>query len=340
MYSPTRRSGNLASRKIWLLKLVLPSRNGRLLTGALLFAVLFPFFYLGVLEEADESAPALFFSLIIAYIIPIFSFITAKSREGLLELRPLLQLDDHAFEQALTQLDSCSRGRMAVMLAAGGFSGFIHMALVRGSAYTVVTEIFTNTENTISTLGALLVWMIMTVVISMLIQQAILFARLGAQHVNISLLNTRKLVPFARVSIYSSLAIIGAVALFPLIGIESGMNLMEILPGAIATLGPLIAMFIIPIWPIHRRLVVMKEQELENINDRIEACPDTMVGSDSDVRVLEKLTPLLTYRREIAQISTWPFDVGNVARLTLYMVIPPLTWVAAALIENLIDSIL
>jgi hypothetical protein len=79
---------------------------------------------------------------------------------------------------------------------------------------------------------------------------------------------------------------------------------------------------------------------LDNINDRIEACPDTMVGSDSDVRVLEKLTPLLTYRREIAQISTWPFDVGNVARLTLYMVIPPLTWVAAALIENLIDSIL
>jgi hypothetical protein len=66
MYSPTRRSGNLASRKIWLLKLVLPSRNGRLLTGALLFAVLFPFFYLGVLEETDESAPALFFSLSLA----------------------------------------------------------------------------------------------------------------------------------------------------------------------------------------------------------------------------------------------------------------------------------
>jgi len=29
-----------------------------------------------------------------------------------------------------------------------------------------------------------------------------------------------------------------------------------------------------------------------------------------------------------------------VAKLALYLVIPPLTWVAAALIENLVDSVL
>jgi hypothetical protein len=340
MYRPICWSNNLATRKIWLLKLVLPFRYGMLLTGVLLFVVLLPFFYLGVVEGSETSTPALFFSLIIAYIIPIFGFITAKSREGLLELRPLLQLDDHAFEQALTQLDSCSGGRMALMLFVGGLSGLIHMTLVRGSVSLMVAELFINMERFISMLGAMLVWIIMTIVVLTLFQQARLFARLGAQHLNISLLNTRKLVPFARVSIYSSLAILGAVALFPLIGIESGMNLMEILPGAIVTLGPLIAIFIIPIWPIHSRLVAMKEKEMSNINDKIEACSDAMVGSDSDVQILEQLTPLLTYRREITQVSTWPFDVGNVARLAIYMVIPPLTWVAAALIENLIDSIL
>jgi hypothetical protein len=330
----------LATRKIWLLKLILPFRYGRLLTGVLLFAILFPFFYLGVVEENENSTPALFFSIIIAYIIPIFSFITAKSREVLLELRPLLKLDDQSFEQTRTRLDSSSGGRMALMLVAGTLFGFIHMSFVRGSPSELIAEIFTSVERFTSTLGAMLVWMIMTTVIFSLIRQAQLFALLGARYVNVSLLNSRKLLPFARVSIFSSLAIIGAVALFPLIGIESGMNLMEILPGAIAALGPLIAIFIIPIWPVHRRLIAMKEQELENINDRIDACMNTMVGADSDAAMLEKLAPLLIYRREIAEVSTWPFDIGNVTRLLIYMVIPPLTWVAAALIENLVDAVL
>jgi hypothetical protein len=322
-----------------LLKLVLPYRYGRWLTGLLLLGVLYPFFCLGVVDESEDSTPALFFSIIIAYIIPIFSFITARSREALLELRPLL-LEDQAFEEAMTRLDSTSGSRMVFALVAGGLLGLIHMSFVRGSTSALFAELFINTERFVSTLGALMVWMVMTTVVFALIQQALLFARLGSRHVNVSLLGTRKLLPFARVSIYSSLAIIGAVALFPLIGIESGMNQMEILPGAIATIGPLVAIFFIPIWPIHRRLVVMKEKKMGDLNDKVEACLDAMAGVDSEARMLEQLAPLLTYRREIAKVSTWPFDIGNVTRLLMYLVIPPLTWVAAALIENLVDSLL
>lgn len=330
----------MTSHKIWLLKLVLPVRYGRVYTGVIIFLLLLPLFNVGAVAESAYSVPALFFSLIIAYIIPIFSFITAKSREGLLELRPLLHLDEQAFQQAQAQLDSSSVLRTALTLATGAFFGLIHMSLVRGSVFTVIEDIFSSVERVMSTAGAMLVWMIMTVVISSLIQQARLFARLGNKHVTISLLNTRKLLPFARVSIYSTLAIIGAVALFPLIGFESGMKQVEILPGAIATVGPMVAIFIFPIWPIHRRLRTMKEQEMTLINDRIEACAEEGDGADSQAQLLQKLTPLLAYRREIAQVSTWPFDFGNIARLVLYMVIPPLTWVAAALMENLVDSLL
>lgn len=330
----------MARHKIWLLKLVLPTRFGRLLTGVLLLALLLPFFYLGVVADSQYSVPALFFSLIIAYIIPIFSYITAKSAEALVELRPILQLDEQAFEQAQARLDSSSVPGMLLTIAAGGLFGLTHMSFVRGSGFVVIEDIFSNLERSMSTLGALVVWIMMTTVIVALIQQARLFARLGAQNVKISLLNTRKLLPFARISIYSSLAIIGAVALFPLIGFESGMNQLEILPGAIATVGPLVAIFIVPIWPIHRRLRSMKEQELLRLNSRIEACAEEGGGSGTDIQTMERLTPLLQYRREIAHVSTWPFDFGNIARLVLYLVIPPMTWVAAALIENVVDSLL
>jgi hypothetical protein len=330
----------LTAHKIWILKLILPWPYGNLLTGIFLLAVLLPFFYLGVIEDPEHSTPALFFSLIIAYIIPVFSYITAKSQEALLELRPYLGLDDDEFQHAQARLDSADRGRIALQLGAGALGGLVHMSFIRGSASAMFTATLASVEGFLSTLGALLVWMTMTTVIYMLIQQARLFARLGADQVSVSLLNTRKLIPFARVSISSSLAIIGALALFPLISTQSGLDLVESLPGAIATFVPLIAIFIIPVWPLHRRLAALKEQQLATLNEQIEACLDVTGDISQDTKALEQLAPLLTYRREIVDASTWPIDLGNATRFSLYLVIVPLTWVAAALMENLVDSVI
>jgi len=330
----------LAARKIWLLKLILPFPYGNLLTGIVLLAVLLPFFHLGVIEDPEHSTPALFFSFIIAYIIPVFSYITVKSQEALLELQPSLGLDDDEFQRAQARLDSADTSRIALQLGAGALCGLIHMSFIRGSASAMFTAALANAEGFLSTLGALLVWMTMTTVIYMLIQQARLFARLGADQVSVSLLDTRKLLPFARVSISSSLAIIGALALFPLMGTQSGLDLVESLPGAIATFVPLIAIFIIPVWPLHRRLAALKEQQLATLNEQIEACLDVTGDINQNTKALEQLAPLLTYRREIADVSTWPIDLGNATRFSLYLVIVPLTWVAAALIENLVDSVI
>jgi hypothetical protein len=336
----THRGVHLATQKIWLLKLILQVPYGNILTGILLLALLLPFFYLGAVEDAESGAPALFFSFIIAYIIPIFSYITATSQEALLVLRPQLDLDDEAFAQTQARLVSANPALIALQLGAGAMCGLVHMSFIRGSVSAMATTTLASLDGFISTLGALLVWIIMTTVIYMLIHQAVLFARLGADKVRVSLLNTRQLLPFARVSISSSLAIIGALALFPLMGIESGFVLVESLPGAIATFVPLVALFIIPVWPVHRRIVAMKHQQLETVNERIDACLQARDAGELDPTILGQLAPLLTYRREITEVSTWPFDVGNVTRLLLYLIIPPLTWVAAALIENLLDSVL
>ena len=327
----------------WLLGLVFPRPYGRLLAGFLLLCILMPFFYLGHSDDIESTTPVLFYSLIIAYIIPIFSYITAKSEEALLELRPLLSLDEPDFEKVYAKLSSSDLRLVAIQVGAGALLGLIHMGFIRGSALATLEGALADRSGLISTIGAVLVWVVMTTVTSMLVRQAVLFARLGANHVQVTLLNTRKLLPFARVSISASLAMIGALALFPLIGVESGMNLVEILPGAIATLVPLLALFIVPVWPIHRRLAKLKDQQLASVNERIEsrlAAADTPYASCPEPKVLEELTPLLGYRREVAQVSTWPFDGSNVTRLLFYMIIPPLTWAGAALIENLVDWLL
>ena len=96
-------------------------------------------------------------------------------------------------------------------------------------------------------------------------------------------------------------------------------------------------MFLLPVWPVHRRIVTAKRSELDRVSveivDQTQATPD-------DQRCYVLLNPLLTYRREITAVPEWPFDTSVIGRLAVYLIIPPLTWIGAAMIENLIDSAL
>ncbi|MCB1703773.1 MAG: hypothetical protein KDI17_02870 [Halioglobus sp.] len=326
--------------KVWLLRLVLPVQYGRVWTGLLLATLLLTLFYAGAAESSEHRPPALFFGLIIAYIIPIFSYITAKAQEAMRALRPILALDDTGFEYMYARLDSASLRLTLVCLGGGALAECMHLAFISRSWSAAVAKAVASVSDLLTVVGTLMVWVVMTTVIAMLIQQAVIFGRLGGTYARVSLLDTRKLLPFARVSIISSLAIIGALALFPLINLEGGLDLAESVPGAVAILGPLIVMFIIPVWPLHQRLVALKNQEMLRLLDRIEAVTGNDGSVDLDAGELDALLPLLTYRREVAQLSTWPFNLGNITTLAFYLVIPPLTWVGAALIENLVNLLL
>ncbi len=326
--------------KVWLLKLVFPFAYGRLVASLFLLLVLVPFFYLGVREGHAGNTPALFFSMIIAYIIPVTSYITARLREALLELRPILDLDEAGFSEALTRMDSFRLHMTFIYIVCGVLAGLAQMSFIEGSARSMIEEMLSNQTAFISTLGAVLVWVVMTTAISLLIQQAVVFARLGRDSVRISLLHIGRLVPFARVAIFGSLALIGALALFPLMSVNSEMTLQQLLPGAVATFIALPMLLSIPIWPLHRRIASLKEDELASLDRRIDACLGGGDGTGLEADQLRELTPLLGYRREVARVSTWPFDAGSMTRLLLYLIIPPLTWVGAALIENLVDSVI
>lgn len=325
--------------RIWILKLVPDFPFGGLFCAATLFLLLYSFFRLGVGEDDTVSTPALFFSLIIAYIIPVFSFITARADEALTQLAPLLPQNGKALEFARSRLQTVSLPAFFSQLLSGVFLGLAHLSYIRGSVTQMLAEVLTSFTALASTCGTVLVWTVMVTVTSMLVQQAILFARLGAKEVRISLLNPQDLLPFGRVAIFSSLAIIGALALFPLMNFDSQLIAAEGLPGAIVQSVSLLILFVIPVWPVHKRLSALKTKSLKVIAVRLEASQGEGDCSDPTVEQMTELAPLLAYRREITQLSTWPFDVGSVTRLLLYLVIVPLTWAGAALIERLVDSV-
>ncbi len=330
----------MEKRKVWLLRLVLPGRFGGVLTALILFALLVPLFMLGVTETGEGDPPVMFFSLIPAYLIPLFKFITERARQSLDELRPLLTIDGELFDQYRDLLDSQSPLSALGWLVFAVLCALGHMVLLRGSPAAAVAAVQESTGGLLSMLGAILIWVVMTTVIVKLVEQAIVFSRLGRHHTRVSLLNFEGLLPFGRVSMSASLVVIGALALFPLINLGEESHLAESVPGAIAALIPLVVMFVIPVWPLHERLRRLKTAELRRINAQIAQAVDGAAPADLSSASLTELSPLLLYRREIAHTPTWPFDLGNVARLAFYLVIIPMTWVGAALIENVVDALL
>ncbi len=90
-----------------------------------------------------------------------------------------------------------------------------------------------------------------------------------------------------------------------------------------------------PVWPIHIALRKFKRAELARVQEEIDSRRQDQPQSSWHSH--EAVAPLLTYRREIASVPEWPFDLSIMVRFGLYLVIVPLTWIGAALIENLVE---
>jgi hypothetical protein len=55
---------------------------------------------------------------------------------------------------------------------------------------------------------------------------------------------------------------------------------------------------------------------------------------------MEQLENLLQRRERVLAASTWPMDVGTLRRFVFYIIISPLAWVGAALVESLLEGFL
>ena len=118
--------------RVWLLRMTPELPGGRWLTGGLILLLMLALYQWGGAFFVDGAInsnwdAALFFVVILAYIVPIMSFITAHSKTCLVQLRPYLDLSDEQFAHRRLRLAHKSwlwlggerRGRARYVDAAG-----------------------------------------------------------------------------------------------------------------------------------------------------------------------------------------------------------------------------
>ncbi len=185
-----------------------------------------------------------------------------------------------------------------------------------------------------------MVWVVMTTVISTLMRNAAMFSRLGRENLRVALFRNDEMSPLADVAVISTLSMIGAQVVLAILLLDPVADWCTIAPGVVATAVNIVPLMVLPVWSVHLRSRRCKEQELARLRISLDALAVPAGDELSDATYMDDRNRLLLYRREVMQASEWPFDLGALTRFGLYLVIPPLTWVGAALIENLVDSVL
>lgn len=162
-------------------------------------------------------------------------------------------------------------------------------------------------------------------------------SRLASDLSRIDLLDLTPLLPFTQQGLTNALLLVGFVSIAGLTLLtETGFGLLALVSG-----GPVLAAagmaFVLPLRGVHRRIRSAKQTELAWVDARIRGLGTVLRGRTGGHD--GELADLAAYRDLIRDVQEWPISAGAYLRFAFYMLIPVISWAAAALMERVIDAI-
>lgn len=330
-----------AYRRNWLLLFVPDIAYGRWIAAAVIVLVSFLVYGIAAWLAAEDptylgrffSVPsALFFIAIVAYLVPVFHYITARTHGAIDTLEPYFANPDVAAELHR----SVEKRSVKAMLRIA----FVGIVLWFGQSYLLAGSLsamwFYLTDNYVSftmSAGPLFVWLAMSFSLSALSENAKLFANV-VKTMNVDAFVPDSYLPVGQIAVYSTLVVLGGLALLPIMWMDGPVDWWTTLPAVLLTLPVLLRIMLLPVLPLRRRLREQKQAAMSQAQDRLNA------SRAHDTPISEETLKLLTMRQQVDSLPEWPFNVSAIVRLLAYLVIVPLTWAGAAIIEMLVNMLL
>jgi hypothetical protein len=177
-------------------------------------------------------------------------------------------------------------------------------------------------------------WSIIGLVLFFSIHESLALNSL-AKKVRVDLYQLDSLNGFGRAGLNSFLMLAGALALTALQSIGQGFRFDTYINVLVVAIPAALILVPLPIWRIHRRMLTEKKSLLQEIAFEIQGASSSLEDA-----ALHRMNALLQRREQIHRLRSWPMDLSIFSRFVLYVFIPPLAWVGAALMEVFLDSVL
>jgi hypothetical protein len=222
--------------------------------------------------------------------------------------------------------------RRQALVGVGG--GFIYALAFNVPLYQVDLVLAGNGAMISIFIGQLLVWVCVGFLLSIRLYVGKLFYHLG-KTIKVSIFEQSSLEPFARVGMLDVVIVVGGLAIAVVQSIDAQFRIENYTTALLVAVPAGTALLVRPMWSLHKRLAQRKQKLLEEVGLQI-----GMASEQSNAADMTLLESLLQRRERVKAINTWPLDVAIWRRLFFYVLIPPLAWSGAALVEVLIDKFL
>lgn len=273
---------------------------------------------------------ALTYILILSYLSGFFIYAARRTVESVSELRPLFSAIEA--ETLVARLNLMPRYRFWIATGVGVLLGYANIDLrVLASSIGVLP---TWPMDLSLALGSVAVWIFASQVVYTGIENGLTLTRLGRSCVDVDLFQMQRLKPFARVGILSTLMVMGVLAITPLQALDAQFRAVNYTYAFAVGLPVALLLLVLPMWGIHRRLQEEKVRALSDVEASI-----AIAERDHAANALTYLNALLERRAFLQALHTWPMDLRGIARVGLYLIIPPLAWVGAALVEMVVQAL-
>ncbi len=263
---------------------------------------------------------ALTFILIPGYLMAAFPYLYRSHRDTVRDLKPLVA-DVQAFDLALGDVPT----RVAIGAGVFGvlFGTFQFAEVLFGDSYQA-----SPLPDYPLIVGNILLWTIVALVTVARLRDALAMRRLGLQ-LEIDLYHPARIRPVGRAAIRDVLVVMGALAFMPLQSLDAEFRWVNYQTGLAVGLVSSALLFYLPVSGVRAAVVRAKGRRLE----ALEAAIDSIDRSN-----VPELEALVAHRERIQHLSTWPVDLSILSRVGFYLIIPPLAWVGAALVETLVQG--
>lgn len=170
----------------------------------------------------------------------------------------------------------------------------------------------------------------------LLVWSALKISRTARDIQSIDLLDPAMVKTYAQHGVSSSLLAVVSLSVTANLWMDPDSPAIGTIMALVLLVGAAVVALVLPTWGIHKRLKEVKQVELKQIRTAIAS------RLDPDARSLEDAQQLrtdLALEQRVNEISEWPFDTGSYGRVALYLFLGVGSWVGAALVEQMLDSL-
>ena len=143
-----------------------------------------------------------------------------------------------------------------------------------------------------------------------------------------------KLRPFAQSGLGDVLVLAGGLVLSTVQSIDANFRWVNYVYAMAVLLPAMIYVAVKPMINLHRRMRADRLRQIAAVNALIRAASKAL-----EPAAVAELESLLQRRERLTALSTWPADLSLVQRFLLYLVIPPLAWVGAEIVELMLEGV-